>query len=232
MERINFSEQEVQQYLEKSNYRLISRPLLRLLTCKKNYENYQLSLKQGEKYLVWISQCYRPRDKQNIFYHMIAFPQIKKRDKMMIAYYTLPLDIFGDYSKEDEDMVVTIEEEKYKLIKDFNGYSRLIPYWTLDRDEIKKFIQKELGETPYVICARIMGTNIAPNDIFVGWEIMMRGGKYKTVAYFNIFESQLVKNLKTLTYVHPLGSNQKACIMGGSSIKFYKNRINIKLIKQ
>ena len=74
-----------------------------------------------------------------------------------------------------------------------------------------------------------MGTNIAPNDIFVGWEILTRGRKYTTVAYFNIFESKLVKNLGTLTYVQPMGSNQKACLMGGSLIKFYKNKIRIKI---
>ncbi len=227
MEIINLSEREVSLHLEKSSYKAVEKPLLRRLNCKKDYNLTYFKFQKGTDYLLWIGQCFNPKNKLRQFYHFVALPQLSEKGNAV--YHIVPLDVFGEYPKEDLDMVVDVEGEEYKLIKDFNGYAKLIPRWTLDREKMREYIKKELGETPYLICARIMGTNIAPNDIFVGWEILTRGRKYTTVAYFNIFESKLVKNLGTLTYVQPMGNNQKACLMGGSLIKFYKNKIRIKI---
>lgn len=227
MEIINLSEQEICRYLEKSIYQLVGKLLPRRLNCKKTYDAWQTKFEAGKDYLLWIGQCFNPKEKRNVFYHIVASPHRRIEGKPIFSI--VPLDIFGDYPKEDLDMIVDIEGEEYKLIKDFNGFAKLIPKWTLDRTKMQEYIQKEFGEAPYRICARIMGTNIAPNDIFVGWEILTRRQKYSTVAYYNIFESKLVKNLGTLTYIQPMGSNQKACLMGGSQIKFCKNKIQIKI---
>ena len=227
MDIVNLSEQEIYRLLENSNCRLVGKVLLRRLKCQKTYELWKSKFEEGKEYLLWIGQCYNPRGKSNVFYHFVASPHRHREDDAI--FNVVPLETFGDYPKEDADMMVEIDGEEYKLIKDFNGFAKLIPKWTLDRTKMQEYIQKEFGEAPYRICARIMGTNIAPNDIFVGWEILTRRQKYSTVAYYNIFESKLVKNLGTLTYIQPMGSNQKACLMGGSQIKFCKNKIQIKI---
>ncbi len=227
MDIVNLSEQEIYRLSESSHCHLVGKVLLRRLKCQKSYELWQNKFEEGKEYLLWIGQCHAPNGKSNVFYHFVASPQRRREDAAIFSL--VPLDTFDDYPKEDTDMLVEIEGEEYKLIKDFNGFAKLIPKWTLDRAKMQEYIQKEFGETPYRICARIMGTNIAPNDIFVGWEILTRKTKYSTVAYYNIFESKLVKNLGTLTYIQPMGCNQKACIMGGSQIKFCKNKIQIKI---
>ena len=110
MEIINLSEREVSLYLEKSSYKAVEKPLLRRLNCKKDYNLTYFKFQKGKDYLLWIGQCFNPKNKLRQFYHFVALPQLSEKGNAV--YHIVPLDVFGEYPKEDLDMVVDVEGEE------------------------------------------------------------------------------------------------------------------------
>ena len=121
MDIINLSEQEIYRLSGSSHCHLVGKVLLRRLKCQKSYELWQNKFEEGKEYLLWIGQCHAPNGKSNVFYHFVASPQRRREDAAIFSL--VPLDTFDDYPKEDTDMLVEIEGEEYKLIKDFNGFA-------------------------------------------------------------------------------------------------------------
>ena len=227
---INLSAREAMSYVLKSQYALVDTPLFRKLLCKKDYEHYGgMIFEHGKEYAVWITQCYRPTDRQRRFLLYVAVPHHKDEGKLL--YYTVPEDIFGDYEKGNIPVGCEIGGVKYRLINDFEGYGMLVPCWMFNRKQMCEYAEKTLGQAEfgYILCARIFGPDIDYHNWFIGWEIWAKRNKPSTVRYFNIFEGEFVPHKETYPFQYPLQSGGKKIFTGYSIIKVDKGDLVVRM---
>ena len=227
---INLSAREAIAHAQKSQYTLVDTPLFRKLLCKQDYDHYDGKIfEKGKEYAVWITQCYRPTDRQRRFKHYVAVPHHKL--EAGLQYYAVPEEVFGEYEKGDIPVVCEIAGTKFKLINDFEGQGLLVPLWAFSRKQMRAYAEKTLGpaEFGYILCARIFGADIDYHNWFLGWEIWAKRNKINTVRYFNIFEGEFVRYNSAYPFQYPIQSGGKKICTGHSVIKADKGDLVVRM---
>lgn len=209
--------------------KIVENPVLCKVECLTSYKHYEeVIFVQGEAYLIWITQCYRPQEKKRSFSHFVALPQEKVPGKPV--FFVVPAETFGEYQKVNLENCV-FDSEPYLVIRDFFGNAMMRPEWNFDRRKMQAFIAQELGGefSDYAVFPRIIWPSYNMQECFLAWEAVNISYRKNVVAYFNLFAQEFVKNPENMIYVDAIRANGKIITRPFNQIGFRKNKLIIKI---
>lgn len=224
---INMSEQEVlsafrHTHLESKDLKFCH------MQCRQSFsQDGELIFAPQKFYTFWVADYSDDIVKaKGVF---VAIPGFAPEEGGKRAYF-VPRETFADVFFQATTNKLRLGTENYGMVCAMNGLRYLVPEWSTNRAGILNFVRERLGdEAFYTAVPRILGIDYEHG--FPAWDITRKVGfgRHRRIEkiYYDLIGQKLClewfQDGKHLDFQMPLGSNQKALIIGKTKVA-YKNK--------
>ena len=224
---INMSEEEVlhafrHTHLESSNLKFCR------LRCRQTFKQSGKAVFVNQHfYTLWVAD-YRD-DIVKAHGVFVAVPGYVGKKEGNRAYF-VPCETFSDITFHETVSSLRLGNEDYSMVCAMNGMRHLVPEWSTRRSGILDYVRQQLGDSAfYTAVPRILGADYEHG--FPAWDITRKigSGRHRRIEklYYDLIGQKLslewFHDGKHLDFQMPLGSNQKALIIGKTKVA-YKNK--------
>lgn len=224
---INMSEQEVLNAFRHTHLESSSLKFCRL-QCRQNFsQDGKLVFISQHFYTLWVANY--SDDIVKAYGVFVAVPGYAGDDGGNKAYF-VPRETFSDVTFHETVSTLRLRDEDYSMVCAMNGLRHLVPEWSTIRSGIIRHVTEKLGDdTLYTAVPRILGIDYEHG--FPAWDITRKigCGRHRRIEklYYDLIGQKLClewfRDGKHLDFQMPLGSNQKALIIGKTRVA-YKNK--------